>query len=79
MTAPTPPKVYKRGIIAEVVDVLLPEHRGRLWIDKDGDIWVKMDAADMWACWHPGDWEIQAYMDPSTSYGPFTEVRRVDQ
>jgi hypothetical protein len=78
VSAPTP-RVFKRGIIAEVVDALTEEHRGRVWIDKDGDIWAKMNESVAWCCWSPGDWEPQNYMTPCTAYGPFTEVRRVDQ
>lgn len=57
------------------VDTLTDEHRDRVWMDRDGDVWVWR--GDDWMSWEPGQWEARNYMDPE-GYGPFTELRKAD-
>lgn len=49
-----------------MVGRLTEEHRGREWMDPDGDIWFWDSGLGAWACVFPG-------MDTG-EFGPFTRV-----
>lgn len=69
-------KITPLAIPPETVPELLPEHRDREWVDKDGESWRWCD--EVWQVYSPENgWFVAAEGHRASNYcrfGPFTAV-----